>query len=197
MGIRIVESKNFVQTDKLACFDLDSTIIKTKTGNTFPINNDDWKLFNDNVPKVMKDLQDEKYCIIVFTNQKNLKDLDGFETKIKNIFKNIGVEYKFFISHKDNQYRKPMPFSFRSLNIKPSNESFYCGDAGGRKYDFSDTDYKFAKNIGLEFKLPEEIFKENKKYDKDIKIDYPELKNIGDEFKHVFDVKELVLHHFH
>ena len=37
-------------------------------------------------------------------------------------------------------------------------KSFYCGDAAGRKdgkhKDFSDSDLKFALNVGLEFLTP-------------------------------------------
>lgn len=37
-------------------------------------------------------------------------------------------------------------------------KSFYCGDAAGRKdakhKDFSDSDLKFALNVGIEFKTP-------------------------------------------
>ena len=42
--------------------------------------------------------------------------------------------------------------------------SFYCGDAAGRPKtatrpkDFSDSDIKFALNVGLTFKTPEELF---------------------------------------
>lgn len=42
--------------------------------------------------------------------------------------------------------------------------SFYCGDAAGRPKtatkpkDFTDTDLKFAVNVGLPFKTPEELF---------------------------------------
>ena len=37
-------------------------------------------------------------------------------------------------------------------------DSFYCGDAAGRKSDFSDTDKLFANSVGLKFLLPEEYF---------------------------------------
>lgn len=39
------------------------------------------------------------------------------------------------------------------------NWVYYCGDAAGRKNDFSDSDIKFAENLQVEFKHPEEIFK--------------------------------------
>ena len=43
-------------------------------------------------------------------------------------------------------------------------ESFYCGDAAGRpafrnrEKDYSDSDLRFAKNIGLKFFTPEALF---------------------------------------
>lgn len=36
---------------------------------------------------------------------------------------------------------------------------YYCGDAAGRKTDFSDTDKQFAEKLGIDFKFPEEVFK--------------------------------------
>lgn len=35
---------------------------------------------------------------------------------------------------------------------------YYCGDAAGRKTDFSDSDKVFAKTLGIDFKIPEDIF---------------------------------------
>ena len=58
-----------------------------------------------------------------------------------------------------------MPVTFLVLssilfleNIWFKKNSFYCGDAAGRKNDFSDSDKNFAKNIGIEFYIPEKIF---------------------------------------
>ncbi len=47
-------------------------------------------------------------------------------------------------------------------------DSFYCGDAAGRPKtetrpkDFSDSDIKFAANVGLKFLTPEELFLDEK-----------------------------------
>ena len=38
------------------------------------------------------------------------------------------------------------------------NWVYYCGDAAGRKNDFSDSDIKFAEKLHVEFKYPEEVF---------------------------------------
>lgn len=41
-------------------------------------------------------------------------------------------------------------------------KSFFCGDAAGRKdnkhKDFSDSDLKFALNVGVSFKTPQNLF---------------------------------------
>jgi len=48
-----------------------------------------------------------------------------------------------------------------AVNLK---ESYYIGDAAGREKsgsrakDFSDTDHKFAVNVGLNFKTPEMFY---------------------------------------
>ncbi|QLQ78038.1 hypothetical protein HG537_0A02850 [Torulaspora globosa] len=34
----------------------------------------------------------------------------------------------------------------------------YCGDAAGRPKDFSDSDKEFAEKLGVQFKIPEEVF---------------------------------------
>ena len=74
-----------------------------------------------------------------------------------------------------DQYRKPAVGSFEYMKkeIFPGldismKESFYCGDAAGRpktetrSKDFSDSDIKFAANVGLKFLTPEELFLDQK-----------------------------------
>jgi bifunctional polynucleotide phosphatase/kinase len=69
---------------------------------------------------------------------------------------------------KTDQNRKPATGAFNYLKSKifPGFEidmtaSFYCGDAAGRPKtatrpkDFSDSDIKFAANVGLRFMTPE------------------------------------------
>ena len=46
-------------SNKIAAFDIDGTIIKTKTGNTFPSSKDDWKLWSVNVKAKLKEAHDE------------------------------------------------------------------------------------------------------------------------------------------
>lgn len=57
---------------------------------------------------------------------------------------------------------------FIELNGKVDlKKSFYCGDAAGRKdgkkKDFSDSDLKFALNVGVKFLTPQNLFLGDKK----------------------------------
>ena len=57
----------------IACFDLDYTLIKPKSGKKFPIDKNDWEWMYPNVPKKLKDYYEKKYTIVIFSNQKNSK----------------------------------------------------------------------------------------------------------------------------
>ena len=169
-------SSDFKIKNKLAGFDLDNTLIRTKSGKKFSEDSNDWEFNFNNVIDILKDYHDNNYCIIIISNQKNLKDnrLSDWVTKVKNIINKINLPIKVYASIKDNIYRKPN-IGFWELIKQKINfvDSFYCGDAMGRRGDHADTDLKFALNIGLNFKAPETIFQE--KF-----INIPKIKNYFD-----------------
>ncbi len=153
---------------KIHMFDLDGTIIKTKSGKTFPVDNNDWIFFDQNVINTINNLE----CVGIITNQSGLKNkekIDGWKEKIKNITKEINILF-LFCSLTTNIYRKPMDGSWKYLiknvflktdvnKLLKKEKIYYIGDACGRKNDFSDTDYKFALNCKFKFKTPETFFK--------------------------------------
>lgn len=53
---------------KIAGFDMDYTLIKTKSGKKFPVNKDDWVLENAKVSRKLSNLAQNGFKIIVFTN---------------------------------------------------------------------------------------------------------------------------------
>jgi len=53
-GIIWGESLGVDQSRKIAAFDLDGTLIKTKSGYKIPKNGDDWMWWHDKVPKKLK-----------------------------------------------------------------------------------------------------------------------------------------------
>jgi len=163
------KTKNFCYSEKIASFDLDKTLITTKSNKPFPIDENDWKLYNENIEKKLKEFVKKKFCVIVISNQGGLKsDLKKKEwmTKLDCIQKTLNIEMLVFCSTNDNIFRKPLPMFFFNEIFFPQNIftnkhelSFYCGDACGRKGDHSDTDLKFALNCNLQFKTPEMLFK--------------------------------------
>jgi len=144
------------KTISIASFDLDNTIITTKSKLKFPKDENDWIFIDDMVSKINA-LND--YLIIIFTNQKGLEDklgLDKFKQKITNIKKSFTQDIWVFISLQDDHYRKPLTGMWELLNNLLENKihkenSFYVGDAAGRKNDHSDSDLYFAHNIGIKF----------------------------------------------
>jgi hypothetical protein len=54
---------------KIAAFDYDWTLVKPKSGGTFPRNVDDWTWLNGMVVEVVKKAYSRGFAIVVFTNQ--------------------------------------------------------------------------------------------------------------------------------
>jgi bifunctional polynucleotide phosphatase/kinase len=166
-------------SSKIAAFDLDHTLIKTKSGRVFPKDINDWIPFPRSKDKI-KELANNGFKIVVFTNQSGSKfNKKDFTEKIENIAKKFDVRIQAFVSTDYGFYRKPSVGMYYLLeqnnDDRPIKESFYVGDAAGRpkegsrKKDFSDSDLKFALNLEIDFYVPEEFFVDKSKkfvYDK-------------------------------
>jgi bifunctional polynucleotide phosphatase/kinase len=151
-------------------FDLDHTVITTKSGNVFPKDKNDWTLWNPQVKTKLKELsKNPSNLIIIFSNQKGVgKDkknvsVNDFKEKVNNIRKELDVNFIFIAALDDDNYRKPrigmMEYIKSELNIKINKKnSFYVGDMAGRPGDKYDTDYKFAINLKINFMTPEQFF---------------------------------------
>jgi len=205
-NISSMSSVNLNKYKKIVIFDLDGTIIKTKSGKVFPTNKNDWIFNYDNVISVINNL--ENTIIGIISNQKGLKSdtqIKDWQDKINNICKSINFHF-VFASFKDDRYRKPMISSwdfikekFKNLNISNSNIT-YVGDAAGREGDHSDTDLKFALNCNFKFNTPEKFFC-SKISKQAITITYPELtyytktnfNNVSKEITNKFKENEKVL----
>ncbi|KXS17415.1 PNK3P-domain-containing protein [Gonapodya prolifera JEL478] len=166
----------------LAAFDIDSTLITTRSGNVFAKDAADWKFLDPSGKSVSRALRRcaEAGCrIAFFTNQSGFAAKKGakgeekeedFKGKVTQVARSLKVPLLLFVSSGDDEYRKPRPgmFEFMEREFGPVNleESFFVGDAAGRaagwkagrKKDFSDSDRKFAGNVGIRFYTPEEFF---------------------------------------
>jgi len=165
-----------IHSQKIASFDLDDTIIKTKSGKQFPQSADDWEFWNSEVINKLRKLVEEGYKLIIFTNQKGISSgklkKETLINKLNQIHNKLGVPFDIFIATSDDNYRKPMTGMWELLvSLYPNihfkmDQSFYCGDAAGReknwlpgkKKDFSASDYHFAYNLNIPFEIPENCF---------------------------------------
>ncbi|XP_076634211.1 polynucleotide kinase 3'-phosphatase isoform X1 [Colletes latitarsis] len=161
---------------KIAAYDMDGTLITTRSGLVFPKNYDDWQLIYPSVSGKLKKLHSSGYKIVIFTNQKGIGtgklSVKCFKKKIENITRRIGVPMQVFIATGSSIYRKPAIGMWQKLKENndsvsiDKDDSFYVGDAAGRpknwapgkKKDHSLVDRLLALNLGLQFHTPEEHF---------------------------------------
>ena len=174
---------------KLACFDFDETLVKTKSGGTVARSADDWKPWNPHVLLKLQELHDKGFRLAIFSNQGGVRGkvdgkaaqmrmerVDNFmkrahETEVKKGGPKLtfGLLACLAVRLEDTRFRKPEPGMWdfaeaRTLadgaSAVEKGASFFCGDAAGRASDFSDADKGFAERAGLAFKVPEDVFGE-------------------------------------
>lgn len=173
----IYTPQNSVNSSLIAAFDLDGTLIKTKSGARFPKDDDDWELLFGNVKPKLERLHEQNYKLVVLTNQAAIEGNHakriGFERKIENIVARLGLPLHVFVATSHSVYRKPVPGMWQVLTATKNGgldvnmeKSFFVGDAAGRSKnwavkkpkDHSLADRLFAVNVGLKFYTPEEYF---------------------------------------
>lgn len=138
-------------------FDLDHTVIKTKSGKTFPVDHNDWGWLYDTVVKTIRGLAKD-YNIVIVTNQSQLKNVDLWKQKVEKIINELKIQAMVLVALDKNKYRKPLTGLWDYVIKGDTSKSYYCGDAAGRVDDFSDSDLKWAMNIGINFVTPEQLF---------------------------------------
>ncbi|RUS20191.1 polynucleotide kinase 3 phosphatase-domain-containing protein [Endogone sp. FLAS-F59071] len=110
-GFLIGSFNNPLGRAKIAAFDLDSTLIATKSGNVHPKDAHDWKWWHHSVPKNLRELDESGYKLVLITNQAGLKNstkLNAFKTKVTNVLSGLALPAQILISTQVDQYRKPL-----------------------------------------------------------------------------------------
>jgi len=157
-------------------FDMDGTLIRTRSGKKFAVDAEDWQFLYSEVPTILSKLLSEGACIIIITNQKGIS---SGKTNVEHIRQKVGQIIEatslsqgsntvidhigLYIASAGDRYRKAWTGIWDLLPPDQLvNVKWYCGDAAGRKTvstkDFSATDRYFARNKGIPFRTPEEIF---------------------------------------
>ncbi|XP_013186907.1 uncharacterized protein F21D5.5 [Amyelois transitella] len=173
----IFTSKGVKSSNKIAAFDMDGTLIKTKSGKVHPVDTNDWQIAFPTVEQKLKEKFMEGFKIVILSNQAPIGNgrvkIDDFKKKIESLVKKLSVPIQVYIATGKGIYRKPLNGMWKFLTEKRNDSitidtlhSFYCGDAAGRapnwapgkKKDHSLVDKLMAENIGVRFFTPEQFF---------------------------------------
>lgn len=168
---------NCKPSEKVGAYDMDGTLIATRSGKVFPTDIYDWKIAGGTVVPTLKSKHNDGFKIVIFTNQagvsSNKTAVPDIKKKIANVIEGLGIPVQAFIATGDNFFRKPMIGMWQALcehknNGVPIdvNRSYFVGDAAGRpenklmkrKKDHSCVDRLLALNVGLEFFTNDEHF---------------------------------------
>ncbi|POM57349.1 Polynucleotide Kinase 3'-phosphatase [Phytophthora palmivora] len=172
------ESKETTDKTKIAGFDLDGTLIVTKSGKKFAKDKDDWKCFHPTlVRQKLVDLVRDGFTLTIFSNQNGIAKghitATQVQSKLEAIVKQLNLPMLVFLGTENDVMRKPRLGAWKEMikvlgdkgeEAVDKEASFYCGDAAGRPKiagrakDFAATDYKFALNAGIRFFTPEDLF---------------------------------------
>lgn len=156
---------------KVVFIDLDDTLIRTRSGKTFPQGIWDMEL-NLGVFDALKALRPKAVCVV--SNQGGIEagyvDVLLFQSKLMYVLDSLKdylktekpyVEARYCPSTaEDNHMRKPNPgmleaiFSTISERIGEEVTKEDCvmiGDASGKEGDYSDSDRKTAENFGIDY----------------------------------------------
>ncbi|CAL6387038.1 unnamed protein product [Bathycoccus prasinos] len=181
--LRVDHSCPNKNASKIACFDLDETLQKTKSGKKpFMTHENDFTFRDQSVRTALNLLHENGYKIVIFSNQGMVKSaVDG--KKAEQIRKRVEIfagelgeaKFDFYAATQSGEkdvkgYRKPNVGMWREMLSRrekiqeeelEGNEitsTFYVGDAANRPQDHSDADIAFARNCNVEFFLPEQFF---------------------------------------
>lgn len=96
---------------KVAAFDLDHTLIVSKSGAVHPQNEEDWQFRFLEVPDVLKALEDSGYFILIVTNQLGLSqghaEFALFKTVVEDFLRECDISALVLVATEDDEYRKP------------------------------------------------------------------------------------------
>jgi bifunctional polynucleotide phosphatase/kinase len=171
-----------VHSSSIFAFDLDDTIVTTKSGAKFATSGSDWQWLYANTPDVLRALAaaTPPVKLAIMSNQKGVSDgktaLVIVQDRFEQVARALDIPLLCMFAVNDDLYRKPRINMWRLCvseyngGIVPDlHACVYVGDAAGRpahrksdgtlhKKDFSAGDARFAANVGIRFTTPEEFF---------------------------------------
>lgn len=163
---------------RIALFDVDGTLIVSKSGRRWAANKDDWIFLGSNVPATLDSYLKEGWYVALVSNQSDWTKSEEPKEKIQSILDALYAANGWkphclvataLAKTKNDGYRKPARGLYdvllHSLNVSADQveELIMVGDACGNDdpcpaYRWADSDKQFASNIGAKFLRPCEVF---------------------------------------
>ncbi|AAZ38226.1 ORF-60 [Agrotis segetum nucleopolyhedrovirus A] len=136
MSLYVYEYRMPIITDKIAGFDLDGTLIETRSGDIYARAAIDWKWKYTTVYQSFMNLLNDGYTIVIVTNQLGIStgkvSEHEMKKKVQYVCNALGLPMIVMMASKNDKYRKPATGTMEYLvSRQPNinlNDSFYCGD---------------------------------------------------------------------
>lgn len=107
----IFTAKGVKPSKKIAAFDMDGTLIKTKSGKVHPVDINDWQIAFPTVAQKLKELLTKDYKIVILSNQAPIGNgrvkIEDFKKKIEGIVTKLNIPIQAYIATGKGFYRKP------------------------------------------------------------------------------------------
>ncbi|VTZ69381.1 bifunctional polynucleotide phosphatase/kinase, putative [Plasmodium chabaudi chabaudi] len=139
---RIVKEDEEKKYTKIFSFDLDNTLILSRSFFKPAQNENDYIFYSDLIIDFLKKKASENYKIIIFSNQKGVSTgkitLSNIINRVDSVIDKIGIPLECYLALKNDKYRKPRTgmYDFAIKNNSSNiEEVIYVGDNANRVYD--------------------------------------------------------------
>ncbi len=181
---------------KIALFDVDGTLITSKSGRKWAADAEDWIYLSPTIPTILNEYRKMGWIVALISNQSDWTKSDAPKKKLESVLESLEADNGWRpwclvatapISRKkgaeSDPYRKPAQGLYDVLlsrlgwNQEDVRDRLMCGDASGPSdsfppYRWADSDREFAKAISAQFLKPINVFRPYAPYNKS---NHPEL----------------------
>ncbi len=167
----------FTSTSRIFFFDVDGTLVLSKSGRKWADSPTDWMWVHPSVPAVLQEKSKDAWIVLVSNQAMWSSEGTQAPAKMDSILSALEEANRWrpwcFVAtakpkQKDPLYRKPgrglYDLALARLGLQGvSVETWMCGDASGPSdacpaYRWADSDRAFATNIGATFLRPCDVF---------------------------------------